>query len=112
MAGLKEVRNRIASVGSTRQITQAMKLVSAAKLRRAQDAVTQMRPYAEKLQEILINVSASLDASENPYAVERETKRVVLVAVTAVGLVLARAIVRDVYPANQAAGIIATLVMV
>ena len=82
MAGLKEVRNRIASVGSTRQITQAMKLVSAEKLRRAQDAVTQMRPYAEKLQEILVNVSASLDASENPYAVERETKRVLLVAVT------------------------------
>ena len=82
MAGLKEVRNRIASVGSTRQITQAMKRVSAAKLRRAQDAVTQMRPYAEKLQEILVNVSASLDASENPYAVERETKRVLLVAVT------------------------------
>ena len=49
MAGLKEVRNRISSVGSTRQITQAMKLVSAAKLRRAQDAITQMRPYAEKL---------------------------------------------------------------
>ena len=82
MAGLKEVRNRIASVGSTRQITQAMKLVSAAKLRRAQDAVTQMRPYAVKLQEILVNVSASLDASENPYAVERDAKRVLLVAVT------------------------------
>ena len=82
MAGLKEVRNRIASVGSTRQITQAMKLVSAAKLRRAQEAVTQMRPYAEKLQEILVNVSASLDASENPYAVEREAEKVLLVAVT------------------------------
>ncbi len=82
MAGLKEVRNRIASVGSTRQITQAMKLVSAAKLRRAQDAVTRMRPYAEKLQEILVNVSASLEASENPYAEEREAKRVLLVAVT------------------------------
>ena len=80
--GLKEVRNRIASVGSTRQITQAMKLVSAAKLRRAQDAVTQMRPYAEKLQEILVNVSGSLDASENPYAVEREAKKVLLVAIT------------------------------
>ena len=80
--GLKEVRNRIASVGSTRQITQAMKLVSAAKLRRAQDAITQMRPYAEKLQEILVNVSGSLDASENPYAVEREAKKVLLVAVT------------------------------
>lgn len=80
--GLKEVRNRIASVGSTRQITQAMKLVSAAKLRRAQDAVTQMRPYAEKLQEILVNVSGSLDASENPYAVQREAKKVLLVAIT------------------------------
>ena len=80
--GLKEVRNRIASVGSTRQITQAMKLVSAAKLRRAQDAITQMRPYAEKLQEILVNVSGSLDASENPYAVEREAKKVLLVAIT------------------------------
>ena len=80
--GLKEVRNRIASVGSTRQITQAMKLVSAAKLRRAQDAITQMRPYAEKLQEILVNVSGSLDASENPYAVERDTQKVLLVAIT------------------------------
>jgi len=80
--GLKEVRNRIASVGSTRQITQAMKVVSAAKLRRAQEAVTQMRPYAEKLQEILVNVSGSMDASDNPYAVERETKNVLLVAIT------------------------------
>lgn len=80
--GLKEVRNRISSVGSTRQITQAMKLVSAAKLRRAQDAVTRMRPYAEKLEEILINVSGALDASENPFAVEREAKRVLLVAIT------------------------------
>ena len=80
--GLKEVRNRIASVGSTRQITQAMKVVSAAKLRRAQDAITQMRPYAEKLQEILGNVSGSMDVSENPFAVEREVKKVLLVAIT------------------------------
>ncbi len=80
--GLKEVRNRIASVGSTRQITQAMKVVSAAKLRRAQDAITQMRPYAEKLQEILVNVSGSMEPSENPYAIERETKKVLLVAIT------------------------------
>ena len=80
--GLKEVRNRIASVGSTRQITQAMKVVSAAKLRRAQEAVTQMRPYAEKLQEILVNVSGSMEASDNPYAIERETKNVLLVAIT------------------------------
>ena len=59
-----------------------MKLVSAAKLRRAQDAITQMRPYAEKLQEILVNVSASLDSAENPYAEERDVKRVLLVAIT------------------------------
>jgi F-type H+-transporting ATPase subunit gamma len=80
--GLKEVRNRIASVGSTRQITQAMKVVSAAKLRRAQDAITRMRPYAEKLQEILANVSVSMDALDNPYAVYRETHKVLLVAIT------------------------------
>ena len=80
--GLKEVRNRIASVGSTRQITQAMKVVSAAKLRRAQDAITQMRPYAERLQEILVNVSGSMEGSENPYAIEREVKKVLLVAIT------------------------------
>ena len=64
MAGLKEVRERITSIGSTRQITSAMKMVSAAKLRRAQDAITRMRPYAAKLKEILENLSASLDSSE------------------------------------------------
>ncbi len=80
--GLKEVRNRIVSVQSTRQITQAMKMVSAAKLRRAQDAITRMRPYAEKLQEILANVSATLDAGEGVYAQEREVRNVLLVAVT------------------------------
>ena len=64
MPNLKEVRNRITSVGSTMQITSAMKMVSAAKLKRAQDAITQMRPYAEKLQEILQNVSSSLDTSD------------------------------------------------
>jgi len=64
MANLKEVRNRIVSVSSTQQITSAMKMVSAAKLRRAQDAIVQMRPYAEKLQEILGNLSSSVDASE------------------------------------------------
>jgi F-type H+-transporting ATPase subunit gamma len=68
MANLKEVRNRITSVGSTMQITSAMKMVSAAKLKRAQDAITQMRPYANKLKEILQNLSASLDTSENVYA--------------------------------------------
>ena len=57
MASLKEIRNRITSVSSTMQITSAMKMVSAAKLKRAQDAITQMRPYSEKLQEILANFS-------------------------------------------------------
>lgn len=82
MANLKEVRNRITSVNSTRQITQAMKMVSAAKLRRAQDAVVQMRPYAEKLQEILSNVSGSLDTSENEFSSAREVKNVLIVAIT------------------------------
>ena len=63
MANLKEVRLRITSVSSTQQITKAMKMVSAAKLRRAQDAVTQMRPYASKLREILENVSSTLEGS-------------------------------------------------
>jgi F-type H+-transporting ATPase subunit gamma len=60
MANLKEIRNRISSVNSTMQITSAMKMVSAAKLKRAQDAITQMRPYAEKLQEILSNVASNI----------------------------------------------------
>lgn len=82
MANLKEIRSRIASVGSTQQITAAMKMVSAAKLRKAQDAITQMRPYAEKLQEILQNLSAALDVSENPYGAEREEKKILIVAIT------------------------------
>lgn len=82
MANLKEIRNRITSVNSTMQITSAMKMVSAAKLRRAQDAIIQMRPYAEKLQEILGNLSSSLDASENPYTQERDTKNVLIVGIT------------------------------
>ncbi|QQR87763.1 MAG: ATP synthase F1 subunit gamma [Flavobacteriales bacterium] len=81
MANLKEVRNRIVSVNSTKQITAAMKMVSAAKLRRAQDAITRMRPYAEKLQTILSNVSASLDGSEGKYSTKREVKNVLLVAI-------------------------------
>ncbi len=80
--GLKEVRNRIVSVQSTRQITQAMKMVSAAKLRRAQDAITRMRPYAEKLQEILANVSATLGEGEGKYSAQREVKNVLIVAIT------------------------------
>ena len=82
MANLKEIRNRISSVGSTMQITSAMKMVSAAKLKRAQDAITQMRPYAEKLQEILGNLSASLDLSENALSADRGNARVLVIAVT------------------------------
>lgn len=82
MANLKEIRNRISSVGSTMQITSAMKMVSAAKLKRAQDAVTQMRPYAGKLREILENLSASLDLSENAYAEQRDVNNVLIVGIT------------------------------
>ena len=83
MPSLKEVRNRIASVNSTSQITKAMKMVSAAKLRRAQDRAMKIRPYAEKLNGILHNISESLtDETENIYAQEREIKRVLIVAIT------------------------------
>lgn len=83
MANLKELRNRISSVSSTMQITSAMKMVSAAKLKRAQDAITQMRPYAMKLQEILENVSATLDSSEGVYSRRsEEVKRVLLVTIS------------------------------
>lgn len=82
MANLKEIRSRITSVSSTQQITAAMKMVSAAKLRKAQDAITQMRPYAQKLQEILQNLSSALDVSENPYGAEREEKKILIVAIT------------------------------
>jgi len=82
MPSLKEVRNKIVSVGSTMQITSAMKMVSAAKLKRAQDAIVQMRPYANKLKEILENVSASVDASDNAYARNTGVKRVLIVAVS------------------------------
>lgn len=82
MPNLKEVRNRIVSVGSTMQITSAMKMVSAAKLKRAQDAITQMRPYANKLKEILANVSASVDASENVYARNSGGKNILIIAIS------------------------------
>ncbi|MCA1763621.1 MAG: ATP synthase F1 subunit gamma [Cryomorphaceae bacterium] len=82
MANLKEIRSRITSVNSTKQITQAMKMVSAAKLKRAQDAIVQMRPYASKLHEILENLSASLDVSENEYAKERPVERVLIISIT------------------------------
>jgi len=82
MANLKEIRSRISSVGSTMQITSAMKMVSAAKLKRAQDAVTQMRPYANKLTELLVNLSSTLDSSEGIYSENRELKRVLLITIT------------------------------
>lgn len=82
MPNLKEVRNRITSVSSTQQITSAMKVVSAAKLRRAQDAIVRMRPYANKLREVLENLSASLSSSEGVYSKERDVKKVLLVVVT------------------------------
>jgi len=83
MASLKEVRGRIISVNSTQQITKAMKMVAAAKLRRAQDNIVKIRPYAEKLNTILNNLSETLDDSaENPFSKEREVKNVLIVAVT------------------------------
>ena len=83
MANLKEIRNRITSVGSTMQITSAMKMVSAAKLKRAQDAITQMRPYANKLTELLVNLSSSLDTSEGgEFSSDRPHRKILLVAIT------------------------------
>ncbi|WP_228853164.1 ATP synthase F1 subunit gamma [Aegicerativicinus sediminis] len=83
MANLKEIRSRIASVSSTMQITSAMKMVSAAKLKKAQDAITAMRPYADKLTELLQGLSASLDAdSGSKYSDQREVKKVLVVAIT------------------------------
>ena len=83
MANLKEIRNRIASVSSTMQITSAMKMVSAAKLKKAQDAITAMRPYANKLTELLQNLSATLDAdSGSKFSEQREVKNVLIVAIT------------------------------
>lgn len=83
MANLKEIRNRISSVSSTMQITSAMKMVSAAKLKKAQDAITAMRPYANKLTELLQGLSASLDAdSGSKYSSQREVKKVLIVAIT------------------------------
>lgn len=83
MANLKEIRNRISSVSSTMQITSAMKMVSAAKLKKAQDAITAMRPYAEKLTELLQNVSSTLDGDVGgEFTTQREVKKVLIVAIT------------------------------
>ena len=83
MANLKEIRNRISSISSTMQITSAMKMVSAAKLKKAQDAITAMRPYADKLTELLQSLSASLDGdSGSKYSDNREINKVLIVAIT------------------------------
>ena len=82
MGNLKEIKARITSIASTMQITSAMKMVSAAKLRRAQDAITQMRPYSEKLQEIISNVSGTLDLSENAYADKRPIGNVLIIPIS------------------------------
>jgi len=112
---LKEVRNRIKSVQSTQQITKAMKMVSAAKLRRAQDAITQMRPYAQKLQEMLANIVSSNDGSVNmALAAERPANKVLVIVVTSDrGLCggynsnlikLAKQLIKEKYAAQNAKG--------
>src|SRR3954470_20600900 len=112
---LKEVRNRIKSVQSTQQITKAMKMVSAAKLRRAQDAITQMRPYAQKLQELLGNLVSNNDGDVNlALATERPVEKVLIIIVTSDrGLCggynsnlikLARQVIQEKYSSQQAQG--------
>ena len=116
MAGqLKEVRNRIKSIQNTQQITKAMKMVSAAKLRRAQDAIIQMRPYAQKLQEVLSNIVSSSEGDLGmSLAVERPVEKVLLIVITSDrGLAgaynsnlikLAKATMREKYSAQAAKG--------
>ena len=83
MAGLKEIRIRIASVKTTRQVTSAMKIVSAAKLKKAQDAVSQIRPYANKLHGILTSLSSSLENSEDSiFTQQREPEKVLIILIT------------------------------
>jgi F-type H+-transporting ATPase subunit gamma len=112
---LKEVRNRIKSVQSTQQITKAMKMVSAAKLRRAQDAITQMRPYAHKLQEMLSNIVSNSDGDVKvALAAERPIEKALIIVVTSDrGLCggynsnlikLAKQVIREKYPQQQAKG--------
>ena len=112
---LKEVRNRIKSVQSTQQITKAMKMVSAAKLRRAQDAITQMRPYAHKLQEMLGNIVSNSDGDVKvALAAERPVEKVLIIVVTSDrGLCggynsnlikLAKQVIKEKYPQQQAKG--------
>jgi F-type H+-transporting ATPase subunit gamma len=112
---LKEVRNRIKSVQSTQQITKAMKMVSAAKLRRAQDAITQMRPYAQKLQEVLSNIVSNSEGEVNmDLAAERTVEKAMIIIVTSDrGLCggynsnlikLAKQVAKDKYPNQLAKG--------
>lgn len=112
---LKEVRNRIQSVKSTQQITKAMKMVSAAKLRRAQDAIIQMRPYAQKLQEMLGNIVSNADGNMNmALAVERPVQKVLVIVITSDrGLCggynsnlikLAKQLIKEKYPDQAAKG--------
>jgi F-type H+-transporting ATPase subunit gamma len=117
---LKEVRNRIKSVQSTQQITKAMKMVSAAKLRRAQDAITQMRPYAKKLQEMLSNIVSNSDGSVKiDLAAERPVEKVLIIIVTSDrGLCggynsnlikLTKQLIFEKYPAQHAKGKVSIL---
>ena len=117
---LKEVRNRIKSVQSTQQITKAMKMVSAAKLRRAQDAITQMRPYAQKLQEMLSNIVSSSEGDvAMDLAVERPVEKVLVIIVTSDrGLCggynsnlikLTKQVIQEKYPSQFARGIVQVL---
>ena len=84
MANLKEIRNRISSVSSTMQITSAMKMVSAAKLKKATDAISQMRPYSDKLTELIQNLSSSFESGDrdNPYVKIRPVNKILVVAIT------------------------------
>ncbi len=112
---LKEVRNRIKSVQSTQQITKAMKMVSAAKLRRAQDAITQMRPYAKKLQEMLSNIVSNSEGDVNmALAAQRPVEKAMIIVVTSDrGLCggynsnlikLAKQVILEKYPSQNAKG--------
>ncbi len=82
MANLKEIRNRIASVSSTMQITSAMKMVSAAKLKKAQDSITAMRPYSNKLFELITNLSSHSDLISSPYLKNRKINKILLIVIT------------------------------
>jgi len=82
MANLKEIRGRITSISSTMQITSAMKMVSAAKLKKAQDAITMLRPYSEKLQELIQKVSTGSEGSLSEYAQKREVKKILYIAIS------------------------------